>query len=82
MPIKDNEPITSPVHEKFKELEHQYRYHPPSGERVKQHERLRAEFLEVAKVVAYVVPAGREQALALTKLEEALFWANAGVARE
>ena len=27
------------------------------------------------------VPKGREQSLALTKLEEALFWANAGIAR-
>ena len=28
------------------------------------------------------VPEGREQAIALTKIEEALFWANAGIARE
>ncbi|MER7726403.1 hypothetical protein [Streptomyces sp. NPDC096323] len=27
------------------------------------------------------VPAGREQALALTKVEEAMFWANAAIAR-
>jgi hypothetical protein len=36
----------------------------------------------LATEVATSVPAGREQSLALTKIEEAMFWANAGIARE
>lgn len=34
-----------------------------------------------AQVVLNVTPASREQSLALTKLEEAMFWANAAIAR-
>ena len=40
---------------------------------------------ETGKELAYLidehVPISREQSLALTKLEEAIFWANAGIAR-
>ena len=44
-----------------------------------------AEIRERARVLAVhlvgVVPASRELSLALTSLEEAVFWANAGIAR-
>ncbi len=33
-------------------------------------------------VVNEVVPDGREKYLAFTKLEEVMFWANAGLARD
>jgi hypothetical protein len=34
-----------------------------------------------ASLIVERVPGGREQALALTKLEEVVMWANAGIAR-
>jgi hypothetical protein len=34
-----------------------------------------------ADAVLDLVPPGREQSLAFTALEEAMFWANAGIAR-
>lgn len=44
-----------------------------------------AEIRELAKELAFVVnerlPHSREQSLALTKVEEALFWAQAAIAR-
>ena len=42
---------------------------------------VRANLRLAAKLILIHVPAGREQSLAITKLEEAMFWANAGIAR-
>jgi hypothetical protein len=42
---------------------------------------IRAEAQHLAVLIADMVPEGREQSLALTKLEEVMFWANAGIAR-
>jgi hypothetical protein len=57
-------------------------YHPPSTDVVRgQHEQVRASLKSAAMFLAKMTPAGREQSLALTKLEEAMFWANAAIAR-
>lgn len=45
------------------------------------HRHVRLTMATAAGIIRETVPEGREQALALTKLEEAMFWANAGVAR-
>lgn len=42
---------------------------------------IRSSCSNLAIFIAQEVPPGREQALALTKLEEVMFWANAGIAR-
>lgn len=64
------------------ELKNRFRYHAPKDETTKQnHEFIREMCLELAKSISAVVPNGREQALALTKIEEVMFWANAGIAR-
>lgn len=36
----------------------------------------------MALAVMQVAPEGRERSLALTKIEEAVMWANTGIARE
>jgi len=43
--------------------------------------RLRMSVRQMAGVIDDEVPPGREKSVALRKLEEALFWADAGVAR-
>lgn len=43
---------------------------------------LREAFRLAAEAVVAVVPPGRELHTALTKLEEVMFWANAGIARD
>ena len=58
------------------EFEARFQTHPPVNNTV-----VRAHIRYAAKTVLRVVPPGREQSLAITKLEEAMFWANAGIAR-
>lgn len=54
---------------------------PPNDAVVKAHERLRAACFGTAMTVVDFTPECREQSVAITKLEEAMFWANAAVAR-
>lgn len=56
-------------------------YHEPSEAAKRNHMSIRECIASMMEVVVRRVPDGREQSLALTKLEEALFWANAGIAR-
>lgn len=65
------------------QLEHRFGYHPPQNEGTKlAHEQVRDVCLEAAdKVVELTGPPTREQSLAITKFEEAMFWANAAIAR-
>lgn len=66
------------------DLAHRFQYHPPTNPGAREaHEGVRARLAEVAEELGNLFPAGagREQALFLTKVEEAMFWANAAVAR-
>lgn len=63
-------------------IENDFAYHQPSSAAVgDRHSEIRAKLKEVAAWIERAIPPGREQALTLTKLEEAMFWANAAVAR-
>lgn len=64
-------------------IAHNFRYHPPTGTAVVDHERVRAKARELADLIDQVLPpgAGREKATAITKCEEAMMWACAGIAR-
>ena len=64
------------------ELARRFAYHAPlSDTRRQAHENVRGQIGRLAQFIAHTVPAGREQALAITKLEEAMMWANASLAR-
>lgn len=63
-------------------IQSDFGYHQPSNDRVKaNHEDVRALLRDAARRIVEHTPSGREQSLALTKLEEAMFWANAAIAR-
>jgi hypothetical protein len=64
------------------DLQNRFTYHPPvDADRASQHTLIRAVCQEAANVFVVTCPEGREQSLAVTKLEEAMFWANAALAR-
>lgn len=56
-------------------------YHAPKGDQTKRYEDLRSKAREFAMLIADSCPDSREKSLAMTKLEEAVMWANAAIAR-
>lgn len=64
------------------DINNRFDYHKPQTDRVvKAHETVRKELRVMADTIDSLVPDGREKSLAITKLEEAMMWANAGIAR-
>jgi hypothetical protein len=63
------------------ELDKRFTSHPPQGDQSERYAQIRSEIRRVAELITDLTPDSREQALALTKLEEAVFWANAAIAR-
>lgn len=64
------------------DLEHRFNYHaPPDERRIAFHRAVRNTLLDAALYLDSFLPEGREKALAMTKLEEAMFWANSAIAR-
>ena len=64
-----------------KQLTSAFTYHRPQGNQPERYVRIRDAAAEVAHLIACNTPESREQALALTKLEEAVMFANAAIAR-
>ncbi len=64
------------------DAENRFNAHPSPNARVNMaHERIRSAMKILHKELNLLVSPGRECALAMTKLEESSFWANAGIAR-
>lgn len=63
------------------QIENNFMYHAPKVGQPAQYEALRAKAKELAYLIDELCPKSREQSLAMTNLEQALFWANAGIAR-
>lgn len=58
-----------------------FTYHAPKEGQPEIYTKIRNKGKEFAVLIRELSPAGREQSLAFTKIEEAIFWANAGIAR-
>jgi hypothetical protein len=64
-----------------RELMNRFTYHAPKEGQPKKYEAMRAGALKLAELVNVSCPESREKALALNKLDEVVFWANAAIAR-
>lgn len=62
-------------------IENNFTYHPPKPGQQEKYVALREKAKELAYLISEVVPQSRERSTAITNLETAVFWANAGIAR-
>ena len=58
-----------------------FNHHPPKPEQIPKYQKLRLTARDFALLIEASCPNSRERSLAIKRLEEALMWANAAVAR-
>jgi len=63
------------------ELENRFTYHPPKEGQADIYTDIRDRAFALVMFINSVCPESREKSLAVTKIEEAVMWANAGIAR-
>jgi hypothetical protein len=64
------------------DLINRFRHHTPKDlETSQKYEHIREYCLDLANYLNEQCPESREKSLAVTKLEEVMFWANAAIAR-
>lgn len=64
------------------ELKRLFGYHAPDADRKGRHEEVRGSIHLAASQIIELVPSSRERDTALERLQEAMFWANAAIARD
>ena len=62
-------------------LDNRFTYHAPKYDQISRYESIRDFARSFAQLITETTPESREQSLAITKLEEVVFWANAAIAR-
>lgn len=65
----------------IEEIANRFTYHAPKDDQPKRYEEIRAKAMLFALEVFGSCPESREKSLAMTKIEEAVMWANAAIAR-
>lgn len=63
------------------EMDKRFTYHAPKGDQPVRYAEIRVVAKELATMMCSRVPPGRELSLAITNIEQAVMWANAGIAR-
>ena len=61
-------------------FEENFTYHKPFGNQAKRYESIRDAARVFAEYIAETAPDSEEKTLALRKIQEAVFWANASMA--
>jgi hypothetical protein len=65
----------------FEDIEKRFTYHAPKEGQPQKYKEIRGIAKDFACMIANYCPDSREKSLAMTKLEEAVMWANAAIAR-
>lgn len=68
------------TNEQKQKIENSFTYHKPEGDQPQRYEDLRDTAKQLAFKIIENTPQSREQSLAITKLEEAIMWANKAIA--
>ena len=64
------------------EFRNRFAYHKPKDQdTVDLHQSIREDAYRLASIIENDVPDGRAKHLAITQIEEAMYWANAAIAR-
>lgn len=63
------------------QIENNFMYHAPKDEQPSRYFTIREEGKKLALLIDALCPDSREKSLAMTKIEEAVMWANASIAR-
>lgn len=63
------------------DLENRFTYHSPRPGQPETYQELRDKAKDLARHIVSVCPDSREASLAITHLENSIFWANAAIAR-
>lgn len=74
-------PKYSPDSQAKKDLKRRFTHHLPGGDQLDRYNSIRGRAASLARYILHMTPTSREQSLAITKLEEAVMWANAAIAR-
>ena len=60
-------------------IDSNFTYHAPTPEMQSKFPIIRSAARDLAHIINELVPEGREKSLAMTKLQEVVMWANAGI---
>ncbi len=63
------------------DLKNRFTYHPPKDFQPEKYEYIRNGAFELSIMINQNCPDSREKSLAITKIEEAVMWANAAIVR-
>jgi len=64
-----------------RELRNRFNHHPPKGNQIQRYAVIREHCLDLARIITHLTPDSREQARALTALDDVMMNANAAIAR-
>lgn len=66
---------------KSEQIENAFTYHAPKGDQAERYGVIREHAKQYAQFLLDTCPESRELSVAITKLDEVVFWANASIVR-